>query len=62
MNLKQEIGNCKALITKYQNQLTNCYNEDLKRHLEYQLTQEQLKLESYELLLDLYKKVGRAYE
>lgn len=62
MNLIQEIGNCKALITKYQNQLTNCYNEDLKRHLKYQLQQEQIKLESYELLLDLYKKVGRAYE
>ena len=62
MNLKQEIGNSKALITKYQKQIKKCYDEDLKQHLIYQLTQEQIKLESYELLLSLNKKVGRNYE
>ena len=62
MNLKQEIGNSKALITKYQKQINNCYDEDLKQHLKYQLKQEQLKLESYELLLSLNKTVGRNYE
>ena len=62
MNLKQEIGNSKALITKYQKQIKNCYDEDLKQHLKYQLKQEQIKLESYELLLSLNEKVGRNYE
>ena len=62
MNLKQEIENSKALITKYQNQINNCFDEDLKQHLKYQLKQEQIKLESYELLLSLNKKVGRNYE
>ena len=62
MNLKQEIENSKALITKYQKQINNCYDEELKQHLKYQLKQEQLKLESYELLLSLNKKIGRNYE
>lgn len=62
MNYKQEIGNCKALITKYQNQISNCFDEDLKNSLQYKLNQEQLKLESFELLLSLNQKVSRNYE
>lgn len=62
INIKQEIGSSKALINKYKNQLANCYNIELKQQLEYKLQQEQLKLESYELLLGLYQKVGYWYE
>lgn len=52
----------KASIQKLQNQIPNCYNSDLKRHLQYELHQEQLKLESYELLLDLSRKAGAEHE
>ena len=62
MNIKQEIQDCKSRIKKYQNQRNNCFNDDLKKHLEYQLQQEQLKLESFELLLDLSQKVGEHYQ
>ena len=62
MNYKQEIGNSKALITKYKNQIANCFDEDLKNFLQYKLNQEQLKLESFELLLSLNKKVNHKYE
>lgn len=62
MNIKQEIRDCKSRIKKYQNQRNNCFNDDLKKHLEYQLQQEQLKLESFELLLDLSQKVGEHYQ
>lgn len=58
LNLKQEIGNSKALIKKYQNQIESCYSENLKESLQNKLKQEQIKLEGYELLLELYKKVG----
>ena len=62
MNIKQEIQDCKSRIKKYQNQSRNCFNDDLKQHLDYQLRQEQLKLESFELLLDLSQKVGEHYQ
>ena len=62
MNYKQEIGNSKALITKYKNQIANCFDEDLKKSLQYKLNQEQLKLESFELLLSLNQKVNHKYE
>ena len=58
LNLKQEIGNSKALIKKYQNQINSCYSDKLREDLKYKLKQEQTKLEGYELLLDLYIKVG----
>ena len=45
-------------VQKLTNQISNCYDTELKRHLEYQLRQETLKLESYELLLELAKKAG----
>lgn len=45
-------------IQKLTNQISNCFDTELKRHLEYELKQEALKLESYELLLELSKKVG----
>lgn len=62
MNLKQEIGTLKASIKKIERQIPNCKNEELKQHLEYQLKQEQIKLEGYELLLSLAQKVGNYYE
>ena len=62
MNVKQEIANSKKMIVKYQNQISNCKNEDLKQSLKNKLKQEQVKLESYELLLALHKKVGSFYE
>ena len=62
MNIKQEIQDCKSRIKKYQNQRRNCFNDDLKQHLDYQLRQEQLKLESIELLLVLSQKVGEHYQ
>ena len=62
MNIKQEIHDCKSRITKYQNQRKNCFNAELKNHLDYQLRQEQLKLESFELLYALSQKVGEHYQ
>lgn len=62
MNIKEEMKEHKARITKLTNQITNCYNPDLKQHLQYELRQEQLKLESCELLLALSRKVGKNYE
>ena len=62
MNIKEEMHEHKARITKLSNQITNCYNPVLKRHLEYELHQEQLKLESCELLLALSRKAGKDYE
>lgn len=46
-------------VQKLTNQLSNCFDTELKRHLEYELKQEALKLESYELLLELAKQAGR---
>ena len=58
INIKQEINESKQRVQKLQNQLSNCFNPDLKRHLEYELHQEALKLESYKLLLELVHKAG----
>lgn len=58
MNLKQEIGTSKAKISTLKNKISNCQNEELKEHLKYQLKQEQIKLEGFELLLSLYKRIG----
>lgn len=62
MNLKQEIGTSKATISKLKSQIPNCKNEEHKQHLEYQLKQEQVKLEGFELLLSLSQKVGKFNE
>ena len=62
MNVKQEIAHSKKLIAKYQNQISNCKDEDIKRILYNKLVQEQIKLESYELLVTLNKRVGSFYE
>ena len=45
-------------VQKLTNQISNCFDLELKRHLEYELKQEALKLESFELLLELAKKAG----
>lgn len=62
MNVKQEIANSKKQIVKYQNQLSNCKDENLKQIISNKLKQEQAKLESYELLFALRKRVGSFYE
>ena len=62
MNVKQEIANSKKQIVKYQKQLSNCKDEHLKQIISNKLKQEQAKLESYELLLALRKRVGSFYE
>lgn len=62
MNLKQEIGTSKAKISTLKNQILHCKNEELQEHLKYQLKQEQIKLEGFELLLSLYKRIGTFYE
>lgn len=57
--LKQQIGTSTSRIKNYKKQLATCSNEELRSQLLYKLKQEELKLESYELLLYHYKKVGR---
>ena len=58
INIKQEINESKRRVQKLQNQITNCFDLELKRHLEYEFKQEALKLESYILLLELARKAG----
>ena len=62
MNVKQEIEKSKKRIVKYQNQISNCKDENLKQTIYNKLKQEQVKLESYELLFALHKKVSLFYE
>lgn len=62
IHIRERIKEQKAVVTKLANQITNCHNPELKSYLEYQLHQEQLKLESLELLLDLARKAGYHYE
>lgn len=62
INIKQELNQSKQKANKLKNQLSNCYDKELKSHLEYSLNQELLKIESYELLLDLSRKAGVTYE
>ena len=62
INIREEMKTHKARIKKLNNQITNCYNPDLKERLQYELKQEQLKLESYELLLALARRAGKNYE
>lgn len=57
-NLKQEIGNKKSYIKSIKKKLAQCSNSDIQFRLEYKLRQEEIKLESLELLLHYYKKVG----
>lgn len=57
--LKQQIGTSTSRVKNYKKQLATCSNEELRSQLLYKLKQEELKLESYELLLYHYKKVGR---
>ena len=62
MNVKQEIEKSKKRIVKYQNQISNCKDETLKQTIYNKLKQEQVKLESYELLFALHKRVSLFYE
>ena len=62
MNVKQEIEKSKKKIVKYQNQISNCKDENLKQTIYNKLKQEQVKLESYELLFALHKRVSLIYE
>lgn len=62
MNIKNEMNTCKSKIKKYKKSLLFCTNEEEKNHLQYQLKQEELKLESFILLSSLSKKVWENYE
>ena len=61
MNIQQEIQDCKCRISKYQNKINYCSNDEQRNHYAYQLKQEQIKLEGFELLLELSQKVGGNY-
>ena len=61
MNIQQEIQDCKYRISKYQNKLSYCANDEQRNHFAYQLRQEQIKLEGFELLWELSQKVGGNY-
>lgn len=58
--LKQEIGNKKTYIKSIQKKLAQCSDSEIQFQLEYKLRQEEIKLESLELLLHYYIKVGRS--
>lgn len=57
--LKQQIGTSTSRIKNFKRQLATCLNDELRPQLEYKLRQEELKLESYELLLYHYQRIGR---
>lgn len=62
MDIKNEMNTCKSKIRNYKKSLSFCTNEEEKNHLQYQLKQEEIKLESFELLFSLSKKVREKYE
>ena len=57
--LKQQIGTSTSRIKNYKRQLATCSNDEMRTQLLYKLKQEEIKLESFELLLYHYQKVGR---
>ena len=56
--IKQHINTSTSRIKNYKKQLATCTNEDLRAQLLYKLKQEEIKLESFELLLFHYQKMG----
>jgi len=62
INIKQEIGNSKALIKQYKEKLHHCQDYDTQREIAYLLNQETIRLESYELLLSHYERIHSKYE
>lgn len=57
--IKQQIGTSTSRIKNYKRQLATCSNDEMRTQLLYKLKQEEIKLESFELLLYHYQKVGR---
>lgn len=62
MDIKNELNNCKSNIKYYKKVLKLCTDTEKQNHLKYQIEQEQIKLESFELLLSLSEKVRGKYE
>lgn len=62
MDLKQEINNSKYNIRNYKKILEITSDEEEKNHLYYLIKQEEIKLESFELLLSLSEKLRGKYE
>lgn len=62
MDIKNELNNCKSNIRYYKKVLELCTDKEEQNHLKYQIKQEQIKLESFELLLSLSEKVRGKYE
>lgn len=57
MNLDNEIITSEKKIKDLRNQLNQCHNLEKKRHLAYLIEQEEIRLESYELLRSLSAKI-----
>lgn len=62
MDIKNELNNCKSNIRNYKKILELCTDEEERNHFQYQIKQEQIKLESFELLLSLSEKMRGKYE
>ena len=62
MNIKNELNNCKLSIRNYKKTLELSSDEEERNYLKYQIQQEKIKLESFELLLSLSEKVREKYE
>ena len=56
--IKQHINTSTSRIKNYKKQLATCTNGDLRAQLLYKLKQEEIKLESFDLLLFHYQKMG----
>lgn len=56
--IKQHLDTSTSRIKNYKKQLATCTNDDLRAQLLYKLKQEEIKLESFELLLFHYQKMG----
>lgn len=53
---------CKSKIREYKKRLELCTDNEEQKHFQYQIEQEKIKLESFELLSALSEKVSRKYE
>lgn len=53
---------CKSKIREYKKHLEICTDDEERQHFQYQIEQEKIKLESFELLSALSEKVRGKYE
>lgn len=58
INIKQELNTSKQKVHALRKQLSNCHNKEQMSHIEYAIQQELIKIEGYELLLDLSHRLG----